>query len=471
MASMFMSAIEATIVATAMPSIVGDLGGFHLFSWVFSLYLLAQAVTIPVYGKLADMYGRRPALFAGVCLFLSGSVLAGFATSMPMLIACRGLQGVGAGALMPIAVTVVADVYPGAERGRVQGWLSSVWGISAVSGPALGALLVEHVGWPLVFWLNLPIGLLAMTLMGLFLREDVARQRQRIDVAGALLMITGTAALMLMLIQGALLERGQLAGLGLLVAICVVAFLRVEKRAASPMMPLALWRNPVIATANLGQLAAGGVMIGVTSFVPTYVQGVMGQPPLVAGFALTAMSVGWPLAATVSGRLMSRIDFRHTALGGGAALLAGALVLSLLTPERGAAWAAAGAFLVGVGMGFCNTTLVVATQSSVAWQQRGAATSLSLFMRMLGQSAGAALYGALLNLGVARNAPELAAVVDRVLRPESRRAIPPEQLERLTGVMADALHDVYLIAALFAVAVMLLALRLPRGLHTGTAAH
>ncbi|MCA8967575.1 MAG: MFS transporter, partial [Planctomycetes bacterium] len=359
MLAMFMSAIEATIVATAMPSIIGELGGFHLFSWVFSLYLLAQAVTIPVYGKLADLYGRRPALFAGATLFLVGSVLAGFATSMHMLIACRGLQGIGAGALMPVAATVVADVYPGAERGRVQGWLSSVWGISAVTGPALGALLVEHFGWPLVFWLNLPVGLLAMTLMGLFLREDVERHAVAIDLAGAALMMAGTAALMLLLLQGLTMDRSTLAGLGLLVAVCAVVFLRVERRAPSPVMPLALWRNRVIATGNLGQLAAGAVMIGVTSFVPAYVQGVMGRSPLEAGFALTAMSIGWPLAATLSGRMMARVPFRLTAFGGGVSLLAGCLVLYSLDPSRAAPYAGLGAFLVGFGMGFCNTTFVV----------------------------------------------------------------------------------------------------------------
>ena len=234
-------------------------------------------------------------------------------------------------------------------------------------------------------------------------------------------------------------------------------------------MPLELWRNRVTATGNLGQLAAGGVMIAVTSFVPTYVQGVMGQTPLAAGFSLTAMSVGWPLAATLSGRLMATMPFRRTTLIGGAALAAGALLLCALTPERGAPWAAAGAFLVGFGMGFCNTTFVVATQSTVAHEQRGAATSTSLFMRMIGQSAGAALYGALLNFGVERHAPGMGDVVDRLLLPEARESVPAAQVELLTGAMAEALRGVYAIAALFGVLVMLLAFRLPPRLTSSNA--
>ena len=470
MASMFMAAIEATIVATAMPSIVGALGGFELFSWVFSIYLLAQAVTIPVYGKLADMFGRKRALYTGAALFLAGSTLAGLAPSMEALIACRALQGLGAGALMPVAATVIGDVYPGPERGRVQGWLSSVWGISAVTGPALGALLVESFGWPLVFWLNIPVGIGAMALMAFSLHEPAQRhERHRIDWAGAVLMVCGTGALMLALMQGASLPLALLVGLAGLAALCAAGFIVVERRASEPMMPLHLWRNRVIATGNLGQLAAGCVMIGVTSFVPTYVQGVMGRPPLAAGFALTAMSVGWPLAATLSGRLMASVAFRWTTFVGGAGLLAGSLVLAALTPERGAGWAAAGAFLVGFGMGFCNTTFVVATQATVHHRQRGAATSTSLFMRMLGQSAGAALFGAMLNHGVERAAPGMHDVVDRLLLPDAREAVPADQVALLTGAMADALTGVYLIAALFGLAVVLLALRLPRGLNTSNA--
>lgn len=470
MMAMFMSAVEATIVATAMPSIVGDLGGFHLLSWVFSIYLLTQAVSIPIYGKLADMFGRRLAFNAGVVLFLTGSILAGFAGDMQFLIVCRALQGLGAGALMPVASTIVGDIYPGAERGRVQGWLSSVWGVSAVTGPALGAFLVQHFGWPLVFWLNIPVGLLAVVLLGVFLREPVPERRHRIDFAGAVLLMTSTTALLLALIQGVTLSAFALGALLTLAAACLLAFVQVERRAEEPMMPPAFWRHRVIANGNLAQFAAGAVMIGVTSFVPIYVQGVMGRTPLEAGFALTAMSIGWPLAATVSGRSMATVSFRRTASVGAAALLAGATVLALLEPGRGPLWAAAGAFLVGIGMGCCNTTFVVSAQSSVERPRRGAATSVSLFMRMLGQSTGAAAYGAMLNLGIARQAPGMGDAVDRMLLASSRATIAPEQLQLLTVLMADALRGVYLVAGAFAVAVLLLALRLPRGLNSVNAA-
>lgn len=464
MLTTFMAAVEATIVATAMPTIIGDLGGFDLFSWVFALYLLTQAISIPIYGKLADMHGRKPVLFAGVGLFLTSSTLAGFAHNMVQLIALRALQGLGAGAIQPIATTIIGDIYSGAQRGRVQGYISSVWGFSSVVGPALGAFFVERLSWSLVFWVNLPVGLVAMSLLARYLREDVRHQRHRVDYAGALLLVSATTMLMLALIQGAALPGPWLVLLFAGAAACLAGFLRVESRAREPIMSFGLWRVAAIVNGNLGQLASGAVMIAVTTFIPTYVQGVMGRSAMAAGFSLSAMSVGWPLAATVAGRLMARWSFRRTALTGTAALFSGALVLSALSPARGLAWVAAGSFLVGFGMGFCNTTFVVAAQSAVAWRARGATTSMSLFMRMLGQSIGAALYGALLNFELARYAPGAASEVNRMLLPAMRRALPSTQLDVLTGVIATALWHVYLIAALLALLAMFFAARFPRGL-------
>jgi len=465
MLAMFMAAVEATIVATAMPTIIADLGGFQLFSWVFAIYLLTQAVSAPIYGKLADIFGRKPSLYAGTALFLLGSLLAGFSPSMLWLIFFRALQGLGAGAIQPIATTIVADIYTPEERARVQGYLSSAWGISAVIGPALGAVFVEHIGWSFVFWINLPVGAVTIALFALFLDEGKLHKTHQIDYVGALLLIAGTTALMLALIQGAILPYGVVAALVLSASTLLALFFRIERRVLEPIMPLSLWRIRVIATGNLGQLITGAVMIGAATFVPTYVQGVMGRSAAAAGLAIAAMSISWPIASALSGRLMVATSFRLTAVVGSLILVLGSVLLALLTPELGPLFATAGSFVIGLGMGFTNSTYVVAVQTSVEWRQRGVATSSNIFMRMVGQAMGAALFGAMLNYGVVRNARVDTDIVNRMLEPRLRAGIDPAVVDRVAHVMAASLHDVYLIATLLALIALVVAFRLPDHLN------
>ncbi|MFI4986353.1 MAG: MDR family MFS transporter [Alphaproteobacteria bacterium] len=465
MLAMFMAAVEATIVATAMPSIIADLGGFQLFSWVFAIYLLCQAASAPIYGKLADIFGRKPAFYAGAALFLAGSTLAGLAPSMLWLIVYRALQGLGAGAIQPIATTIVGDIYAPEERGRVQGYLSAAWGFAAVIGPALGAFFVEHVSWSLVFWINLPVGAASLALLALFLDEEKPHKSHAVDYLGAALLMAGTTALMLALIQGASLPPGLVAGLLLAAAGLLAFFFYVERRVLEPIMPLGLWKQRVIVTGNLGQLFTGAVMIGAASFVPTYVQGVIGGTPAAAGLAIAAMSISWPLASAIGGRLMVATSFRLTAVLGSLILVLGSAVLAMLTPERGVGFATAASFLVGLGMGFTNSTYVVAVQTSVGWQERGAATSASIFMRMLGQAMGAAIFGAMLNYGVGRDAGIDTEVVNRMLEPAMRGTIAPALLARVVQAMADSLHGVFLLAALLSLAALAVAVRLPGHLN------
>jgi len=467
MMAIFMAAVESTIIATAMPSIVADLGGFHLFSWVFTAYLLAQAVTIPIYGRLADLYGRRRAFFAGGTLFLVASALCGFAHDMRWLIAFRALQGLGAGAIQPIATTIVGDIYTPTERARVQGYISGVFGVSAIIGPALGALLVEHGSWPVVFWINLPIGVTAFLMFGLFLRERLEPRPHEVDYLGSALLAVGAGALMTALAQGTHLAEDTIAGLIALGVIALGVLVIHERRTPEPMLAHRLWRNRFIAIGNLGGFAVGALLMSVSAFLPTYVQGVLGRSAGAAGLVLTAMSVAWTSASIAAGRLMIRTSYRVTAVIGALALVSGLLVLMTLTPPHGLGWAAAGTLFVGTGMGFCNTTFIVAVQASVAWGERGIATSSAMFMRIVGQAIGAAGFGAILNLGVARYAPDAAHAINRLMTPALRDGLDPAEIARLVAAVARALHEVYLTAGLLAVLTVGLALWLPARVGPG----
>jgi len=457
----FMAAVESTIVATAMPTIVGDLRGFSLFSWVFTVYLLAQAVSIPVYGRLADLYGRKRMFFVGAGLFMVGSGLCGLSTGMVQLIFFRALQGFGGGGVQPVAMTILGDIYAPAERARVQGVVSGVFGVSAVLGPSLGAFLVEHVNWEFVFWVNLPIGAAAITMIAVFLREDVHPRARRIDWLGALLMMLAISALMLALVQQATLPRPLLLALVLGGLAMLLALILHERATKEPMLPLELWRHRVIVVSSVGGGLAGAVMMGVSAFLPTYVQGAMGQSATVAGLVLGAMSVTWTFASIFGGWLMVRTSYRLAAVLGALSLLLGCMLLVTLTPARGPWWATVGSLVVGIGMGMCNTAYIVSIQAAVPWHQRGAATSSCLFLRFVGQSLGAAAFGAVLNLTLLRRAPDLMLQADHLLDPAHRGELAPPVLARLTEAIAAGLHNDYLLACLLALLTLVLSALLP----------
>jgi len=302
MLAMFMGAIEATIVSTAMPAIVGDLGGFSLYSWVFSSYLLMNSVTVLIYGKLSDLFGRKPILIFGIIMFLIGSILCGLANSMTMLIIFRLIQGFGAGAVTPIATTIVGDIYSKEERANIQGYLSSVWGISAILGPALGGILVQYVSWRYIFWLNIPLGIVSIIGLILFLHEKVERKKHNIDYAGAIFLTIAISTLMFVLVEGGTRWSWfsyQSISLLLISVIVFIFFYFQERKAKEPIMPFSIWKERSIFIANMASLTTGIMLIGISSFLPTFVQGVMERSPIVAGFTLTAMSIGWPIASTL----------------------------------------------------------------------------------------------------------------------------------------------------------------------------
>jgi multidrug resistance protein len=396
----FMVAIEATIVATAMPRIVGQLGGFTYYSWVFSAFLLAQSTTTMIYGKLSDIFGRKPVLIVGIVIFLVGSALAGFASSMTLLVVYRLIQGIGAGAIQPVTTTVVGDLYKLEERAKVQGVLASVWAISAVIGPLAGGIIVDHFSWAWIFWINLPLGALTIAGFVLFLKEKIEPRPVRIDCLGTLLFTISIVSLLVVLTET---EAGPvfLGGFGLLFIVSGALFLFQETRAPEPLISIALWSRRLIATSNAATLLAGMALIGLTTVLPIYVQGVLGRSSLEAGFTLTMLIVGWPLAVVMCPRLFRTFGIRPTLRVGSLMFPFGAIFLLFLTPESTPIPAGIGAFFMGFGMGLISLTSIVLVQESVDWSMRGSATASILFSRSLGNTLGATALGSSLNIGIA----------------------------------------------------------------------
>jgi EmrB/QacA subfamily drug resistance transporter len=468
MLAMFMAAVEVTIVATAMPTIIGDLGGFSLLGWVFAAYLLTQAISVPIYGRLADLYGCHRVFFVGTTLFLIGSILCGFAPSMLWMIAFRALQGLGAGAITPIASTIIANVYGPTERARVQGYLSSVWGISAIVGPLLGAFIVQHFSWSLVFWVNVPIGLLAMALIARYLPVNDRVKNHSLDMTGIALLAIGVSALLLALLQAEILGWW-VVPLLVLALVCTCLFVRQEKRTVEPLFPLVLWQSKVIVAGNIGGLVIGAVLMGISAFLPTYVQGVMGGTPLQAGTTLAMVSLGWPLASMLSGRLMLATSYRFTALVGAVLLIIGSIVLLTMNTQDGLWWGWLAAFTVGAGMGLSNMTFLVSVQNAADVSVRGIATASTMFSRLLGSALGTAILGATLNINLELRLPGISDPVQKLMEVSARKAMPADELIWLIDQVASSLHWVFVVSAIISLFAVVAACLIPASQRPGHA--
>jgi EmrB/QacA subfamily drug resistance transporter len=473
MLSTALIALDATIIATAVPSIVRDLGGFAQFPWLFSIYLLTQAVTVPLYGKLADVIGRRPVLFFGIAVFLAGSVLCGVAWSMPSLIVARAVQGIGAGAVLPMTITVVGDLYSVEERARVQGYVASVWGAASVIGPTLGGVFSEYLSWRWIFFINIPIGGIAAWMLWSRFHENVQRRRHDLDIAGAALLTAGFSLLILGLLEGGVAwDWGAPVSFGVFAAglVALAAFVLVERRAAEPVLPLWVFSRRVLIGGNLAAVAIGVALIGLTSYVPTYVQGVLGTGALVAGFALAAMTVGWPIAAALSGRVYLRIGFRDTALIGSVIVLAGAFLVALLSRTSPVLAVAGATFVIGLGFGLCSAPTVVAVQSVVDWQRRGVVTATNLFCRNLGSAVGVAVFGAIANHILtdrlthppAEVAGQLPATADAERLVLDGHSLPGPVAAFVRSALFDASHAVFLGVVASAVVLVAVLWLMPR---------
>jgi EmrB/QacA subfamily drug resistance transporter len=400
MASIALVAIDSTILATAVPSIVKDLGGFSQFPWLFSIYLLAQAVLVPIYAKLADMIGRKPVMLIGIGLFLVGSILCGSAWSMTSLIVFRAIQGLGAGAIQPVTMTIVGDIYTIEERARVQGYIASMWGMASVIGPALGGLFSQFLTWRWIFFVNVPICILAIVLIARGYHESVERTTHRIDVPGAVLLTVGSTALILGLLEGGVgwawdsVPSIVVFAVGVL---AIVGFALVERRAPEPVLPLEVLGRRIVLTAALIATAVGAATVGLSSYVPTYLETTLGSPPLIAGLAVAALTLGWPIAATLVGRLYLRIGFRMTCLIGIAISTVGGIILAAFGPTPSIAIVAIACFIIGWGFGWSIAPSLIAAQSTAAWHERGVVTGVQAFGRSIGSAVGVAVLGAIAN--------------------------------------------------------------------------
>ena len=397
MLSVFLAAMESTVVATAMPKVVTSLGGIDIYSWVFSGFLLTSTVTIPVWGRLSDLFGRRPMYMAGLVLFLVGSALSGLAQTMGQLIAFRMLQGLGAGSLLTLSMTIIADLFGLERRAKMQGYLSGVWGLASMLGPLLGGLLTDHVSWRWVFYINVPFGAIAMAVLWSALRSDARPvRRPTIDYVGLALFFGGVSALLIGLGQAGRAGRWSgpdVVGPLLFAAAALVAFVAVERRVPEPIVPLRLFRHRMVLAASVTGFLAGMAMFGAISFVPLFLQSVSGMTATSAGFVLTPFVLGWVTLSIVSARLVLKVGYRSVVVTGMACLAGAFVLLSRWSPGLTQGVAMRDALLGGIGMGMTMVPMLIAVQSAVPRADLGSATSMTQFFRTIGGAIGLSLMG------------------------------------------------------------------------------
>lgn len=445
--STFLAAAESTIIATAMPSVIADLGGLELYGWTSALYMLAMTVTIPIWGKLADLRGRKPVIVTGIVTFLVGSAACALAPSMGALIAARVLQGVGAGGVQPIAMTIMGDMFPPKERARMQGVFGAVWGVAAIVGPLLGGFIVRALSWRWVFWFNVPFGALAIVLMTVALEsnkeEEATTGRRPMDFAGAALLSTSVLAVLAASSGYAPLVLAPAS------AIALALFLFVERRHEEPLLPMDLMRKRVIAVANASGGVIGGVMTASVIYLPLYAQAVLGASPTAAGAIVAPMLVGWPLASAASGRMLFWAGGQRLVRTGFSVVALSAIALDFLVHHGGTPNALrACMFAFGTGMGLANTALIITVQDSVPFSRRGVATASTMFFRTIGGAVAVGVLGALVAHVLHGRVPE--AVLDALLGPDHGRSLGEGEVARYRGDVQAGMTPIFHVLAVMA---------------------
>jgi EmrB/QacA subfamily drug resistance transporter len=456
--ALFMAAMEMTVVSTAMPTVVAELGGALHYAWVFTAYMLTSTVTVPIYGKLSDLHGRKPVMLIAMALFLLGSMASGQARTMGQLIVFRAIQGVGAGGMQPMALTIVGDIFKIEERAKMQGVFGAVWAIAGLAGPLLGGLIVATLSWRWVFYVNVPFGLVSAAVISFSLVETIEKRKHGLDVAGAVL-LTGAVVALLLGTDGewpwVLLPTS---------AVLTAAFLYVETRAKEPILPLSLFAQRILATSSALSALGGGAMVGLVTFVPLYAQGVLGSTPTEAGTTIATMAVAWPVASAISGRLIAKLGFRSLVRLGFFLVAAASVWLTIaMTSGATAGTLRLGSAVFGLGMGFANTPLVIAVQTSVGFSQRGVATASTMFFRNIGGTVAVGVMGVVLARALLAGAASEAGgpdLVARILGPD-RRNVAASLLTAISADLMSGLSRVMWIVTGLAVASALVAWLFP----------
>jgi EmrB/QacA subfamily drug resistance transporter len=449
MTGMSVAALDATIVGTAMPTAIGDLGGIDRYSWVFAAYLLVATATTPVFGRFSDVVGRKRVYLVALVVFVVASMLCGVSTSMDQLIVFRALQGLGAGALVSTGITMIGDLFDIRQRGRVMGFTASVWAMSAIIGPSIGGIITQALSWRWTFYVNLPIGLLAIVLL-LNLHDREEHRGGSIDWLGAV--VFAAAATTLLLGVNGIYPFVTVPAAVLL----TILFFTIERRTPEPLVDFTLLNIPVIGLGLALTIVMGVIQFGATTFIPPFAQGVLGRTPVEAGLAIGAMSLAWPVGSASTGWFLIRIGLRRAVVAGSLAALAGALILTTLTSDASLAWLTLGAALLGLGMGVTNTPILVGAQTAVGYNRRGVVTSLLNFTRSLGGAVGVAALGAALNAAIGQRAGELTPLLDPRGHGTLSAAANDARL-----VFADGLHTVFLAILVLAGIGVVISLRLP----------
>jgi EmrB/QacA subfamily drug resistance transporter len=473
----FLAALDSTVVGTAMPTVIGELGGLELYPWAFASYLIAATVTGPVFGKLSDTYGRKPVYLAGIFLFLAGSVLAGTSQSMGALILFRTLQGLGAGAVQPVAITIVGDIFELEARARIQGLFGAVWGISAVVGPAVGGLITELISWRWVFYVNVPFGIVAAVLLAATLTESFERRPRSPDYLGTALLAGGLVAVLLALLggDGGLSVTTLTLFFGGLIVLSL--FVVVERRAVDPVVPLDLFKERIIAVSAFGNLAMGGVLLGVAVYVPLFVQGALGGTAITAGAAVASLSIGWPVGSFVGGRMLLLTGYRATLLLGSALIALGSALCVPMDSGTSLAYVVVAVVVIGLGLGFSSTSYLVSVQNAVPWRRRGVATSSVVFFRTVGGAIGVAVMGAFLNASLGKrysaaagraagddaSLGRLLSDPNALLQPAVRGRIPEAAYSELAGALAASLSPAFWVLLFFGLSALAVATLFPPG--------
>lgn len=477
MAGMFLAALDQSIVGTALPRIVSDLGGLDHLSWVVTAYLLTSTASTPLWGKISDLYGRRPIFQAAIAIFLVGSVLCGLSQNMPQLIAFRAMQGIGGGGLMAIALSAIGDIIPPRERGRYQGYFGAVFGVSSVAGPLLGGWFTDGPGWRWIFYINIPVGAAAFVITSIALKIPTVRREHTIDYTGAALIVAAVSSLLLYL-NWAGDAYGWTAPLplALIAAFFVLSalFIYVESRSAEPIIPLRLFRDKVFRIGNLFAFLSGVAMFSGIIFLPLYLQGVMGMSPTRSGLAMLPVVIGLFSSSIGSGQIITRTGrYKIYPVIGAAILVVALFLLSLLSVDMPYWQVAIYALLFGIGLGFTMQTIIVAVQNAVDIRDLGAATSSTTFFRSLGGAVGAAVFGAVLGIRLDHYLKEQygssasAALVDANDIQAMQHLAEPDR-HMVLSAFTNALTDVFMVCIPFVVIALLLALLLPeRPLRSG----